>query len=59
MLPHEVQALRMSKKSSSAQESMPADDYLFVLKDNILDLLFFRAVQRVYLERLHECDETY
>lgn len=52
VLPHEVQAKRKIKKSSSAQDSMPPEDFAFLLKENALDLLFFKAVQRVYLERL-------
>ncbi|CAM9813092.1 unnamed protein product, partial [Ectocarpus fasciculatus] len=53
VLPHEVQALRRIKVSSSAEDKMPPDDYLYILRDNIFDLLFFRAVQRIYLERLN------
>ena len=52
VLPHEVQAVRETKKSATAKEFIPADDYMFILKENVLDLLFFRAVQRIYLERL-------
>jgi hypothetical protein len=52
VLPHEQQAIRLNKKSPPASELLPKEDYLFLLKDNILDLLFFRTVQRMYLERL-------
>ena len=53
VLPHEVQALRKIKRSSSAEDCMSRDDYMYILRDNIFDLLFFRAVQRIYLERLN------
>jgi hypothetical protein len=55
VLPHEVQALRGNAKSITAEQAIPPDDYNYLLLENALDLLFFRCVQRIYLERL-KCD---
>ena len=55
VLPHEVQAKREKKKSLHAEEAIPKEDYNYLLLENLLDLLYFKCVQRVYLERL-KCD---
>lgn len=62
VLPHESQALRAGKtgkkKSLSAKESIPPEDYLYLIKDNIYDLLFFHLAKRIYLERIFKCATT-
>jgi hypothetical protein len=52
VLPHEVQAVRATKKSLAAKDILPPDDYAAVLKENVFDLLFFTIAKRIYLERL-------
>ena len=47
-----LQAVREKKKSVSASEATPPDDYQFMLQENVLDVLYFHAAKRIYLERL-------
>ena len=51
VLPHETQAIRDGKKSITAQEVTPVNDYNFMLEENVLDVLFFHIAKRIYLER--------
>ena len=53
VLPHEGNAPRENKKSIPAIEALSAEDYIFLSRDNMLDVLFFEIVKRIYLERLH------
>jgi hypothetical protein len=52
VLPHEVQAVRAEKKSVAAKDAVPPADYQHLLKENALDVLYFHAAKRIYLERL-------
>lgn len=47
-----LQAVRAEKKSVAAVDVIPPADYQFMLEENVLDLLYFHAAKRVYLERL-------
>ena len=43
------------KKSLSPKELLSHEDYMYLIKDNIYDLLLFYIAKRIFLERLHEC----
>ena len=53
VLPHEVQAVREKKKSPTAKEILSTEDFQYMVHDNILDILFFQIMKRIYLERLY------
>ena len=62
VLPHENQAKRKigdngSKKSLKAKELLSEEDYRYLIKDNIYDVLFFHIAKRIFLERQHKCLE--
>lgn len=52
VLPHEVQAVREQKKSLTAKQILSVEDFQYLVYDNVLDLLFFQIMKRIYLERL-------
>jgi len=52
VLPHEGMAPRAVKKSLTAASVLSPEDYEFMIKDNIFDMLFFSIAKRIYLERL-------
>ena len=47
-----LQALRNGAASKSAKASIPAEDYAYLMQDNVLDLLMFCLMKRMFLERL-------
>lgn len=63
VLPHEVQALRGKKgedgkkKSLKAKDLLSNEEYMYLIRDNIFDLLLFHIAKRIYLERLHGCSD--
>jgi hypothetical protein len=46
--------MRSNKTSAHARDKTPPEDYDFVLKENVFDVLLFHIVRRIYLERLAE-----
>ena len=51
VLPHEVQAPRQQKKNVPARSLMPIDDYREIAAENVVDILLFDVVRRIWLER--------
>ena len=43
------------KKSLSPKELLSHEDYMYLRKGNIYDLLLFYVAKRIFLERLHDC----
>lgn len=57
VLPHENSVAKRdgSYRKIPIREVIGEEDYRYVLEENVFDLLLYRIVQRVYLERLHHC----
>eukprot|EP00752_Nemacystus_decipiens_P012166 g10785.t1 len=51
VLPHERQAVRVSKKSISAREALPSEVWSEIVNANVFDVLLFQWAKRMYLER--------
>jgi hypothetical protein len=49
-----IQAMRSNKTSAHARDKTHPEDYDFILKENVFDMLLFHIVRRIYLERLAE-----